>query len=278
MSESDANILERVNRIFTEKNKVFEKRELQLKTYHEELKQLEQELLEKANSLQKERDHLEQEKKQLEERWKEIKDYEENAKKGMDEILTQLKLQEQENDLLEKKRKEESEEILQGKARLGILEPSFVPETENTSAKSKRKEEVKQESGNNQQKSSGDPSVDAVEVTQNVKILLDSVKKHFPNAFVEEQKEDFLCVSVGNKELRFFFKEPVNEAQIYAIRKGGGTDRELQQQIAKANQIQQEWEFSCKDNHLTSTMPFTNETDFEIVAKKCAECINKYIL
>lgn len=286
MSQDNQDMLEQMERILAEKEAVFSKRQKQLESYHQELKKFEEELNLKISFLEEERIRLDQEKKEVEKRWSELKEYEETVKRNS-VFAEKLKLQEQDLQQLEQNLQREADEFEDRKKRLGIqtevVRPIEEPAKEKNEAVTKDTEQVEKKGSEAMQEPICEvDDTSTTESEEKVPELLlrmeAAAQKVFPSGSVEDLTRDMLCVSVGDKEVRIFLKEPMNEAQIFTVRMGGGTDRELQQKINRTNQIQQDWVFSCRENHLTCTMPFTSQTDPDVIMEKCAECINNYFM
>lgn len=296
MAQDYQTMLEELELMLAEKEEIFVKREKQLQDYHQELKKLESELNQKISFLKEERARLDQEKEKIEESWKEIRAQEENAQKAA-VFAERLKQKRQENLQLEQSLLKETDELLERKKHLGISSveaPDLIEEQPEEPvshyAEQNQKADIVPESGTQEKTDTGSeepalemeseliPEKEPDKIPELLRKMEAAARQIFAGGTVEELTEERLCVSVGDKEVRFFVKEPMNEAQIFTVRMGGGTDRELQQKIRKANQIQQDWLFICKENHLTCTMPFTSQTNPEVVVEKCAECMTNYFM
>lgn len=307
MSEgSQVSMWEQMQLVFQEKEAIYAQREQKLEAYHLELKKYEDVLNQKILFLEEERTQLDQEKKEIEKRWEELHAYEESAKKSMEAVLEEkLKIQQQENLQMEQRLHAETAELAEMTQRLRVvaeespserkedlktedLEAGNADVDQNAEETLKKEEnmspEGRPEDAGADQKVTEEARTDDVDQKDSEHIpdlltkLEEAAKKVFPNGSVEDLDKEMLCMGVGDKEIRVFLKEPVNEVQIFAIRKGGGTDRVLQQKISRANQLQQDWVFACRENHLTCTMPFTSQTDPDVIMEKCAECITNYFM
>lgn len=304
--ESQVSMWEQMQLVFQEKEAIYAQREQKLEAYHLELKKYEDVLNQKILFLEEERTQLDQEKKEIEKRWEELHAYEESAKKSMEAVLGEkLKLQQQENAQMEQRLHAETAELAEMTQRLRVAaeespserkedlmaedldaENIDVDQTEETLQKAEEDLSTgeRSEDAETDQKVAEEARTDSVDQKNSEHIpdllmkLQEAAKKVFPNGSVEDLDKEMLCMSVGDKEIRVFLKDPMNEVQIFAIRKGGGTDRVLQQKISRANQLQQDWVFACRENHLTCTMPFTSQTDPDVIMEKCAECITNYFM
>ena len=104
-----------------------------------------------------------------------------------------------------------------------------------------------------------------------------AAKKVFPKGFVQEVTSERICMAVGTRKIRVFAKgySKADLPYVCVLEQKKDT-KKLQQEIVQNNRVQSEWEFDYRENHFTSSMPFTEKTSAEVVLSLCKKVMDEY--
>lgn len=271
MAENGVNVLEQMNQILADKERVIDEKRIALQKEMDELKAYENELVQKTLELKSAQEALENEKQELAARWEKVEEYEKNLEASMSKVLEEKVNQELKNkEILEKElavtvpeTKEEKLDLNKLRASVGI--PVAVTETEVVQENTVDEKKEAEESEEKKRLS---------EVISRIEVEAAKVYRE-PKNYVLEVTPWMLCMQIGNKEMRVFVKEDGSPCEVHVVvsHRNAESDTKLKKKFPLWQREIPDWEFVTTANQLVAKMFFTPDTDAKVVVSKVKECI-----
>lgn len=251
-----------MNEILSKKEELFQQREEQIAKKLSELSSIEERLVVRAKELKQEQENFRKEKadaeaalalqkEEIAREWEEVRRYEDKCKDVMSEMLKeQVKLQELSNTRLTETIDREKE-LMDESVSSRLLE-ELMADIEDAGA--------------------GTQPEGAPEKSPELQAFEDAAKKVFPRAYVVESTPERFSLKTGEREIRVFLSET---PQIHIV-ENRKSDRKLGAEVVQLNRIQQVWQFSYADNHLTAVMAIPEEMTAEAALQQTKKAISGY--
>lgn len=281
--ENGKSVLDQMNEILAQKEAVIDKKKRELVEYRNSLEIYEKELIAKTEELQRGQNTLQEEKdsfnayklseeKRIDERKIELKMYEENLQKSMEEVLKEkLIIQSLSTEKLEKEI-EETASLQTSSAQLNVdmLRKSVGIEV----AESKQSKELEQ--------------VKTVIVEQQAVIkpipemfmnIQEEVKKVFKvqKPYAVELSSERLCMKIGAMELRVFDNEEPKFPELHLVisHRNAKSDSKLQKITTSLSRVMTDWIFDIEVNQLVCRRLFDRNEEAKVIVKSAKDCLNK---
>lgn len=279
--ENGKSALDQMNELLAEKESVIDRKKQELVEYRSSLESFETDLVAKTKELQEEQEKLREEKttferyklseeNRIEERWEELKAYEANLQKSMEEVLKEkLVIQSLSREKLEKELEETASiqtssmqlDIDMLRKSVGIDLPDKTPE--------KGAESTMTVIVGSQTEIKPIPEM-FVKIQEEVK---KSFKIHNPYAL--ELNSERLCMKIGAMELRVFDAKDFPELHLVISHKNAKSDSKLQKTTASLARVLPDWAFDIDVNQLVCRRRFEHSENAKNLIKSAKDCLTK---
>lgn len=290
--ENKSSALEQMNQILADKEALIDKKKKELAAYRQELGVFETELSQKTKELQEAQEKLradeeafriykQSEEEKIAERWNEIKVYESNLQKSMEEVLSEkVRLEAQSVELLEKELLEQDEAGLMNEAlNLNALRQAVGIDATVVSQPGKDKQEEQTEV------SESVVPPESTDVTEDTEVLMPElfinlqkdIEKQFKSKrpYVIDMTPELLCMQVGSIELRTYNGNPYPKLHLVVNYKNANTDAKLQKKIGLLGRVIPDWHFITESTYFVAEFYIEKPSDTKTIALKVKECMEK---
>ncbi len=238
-AESRLSVLEQMNRVLSVTESSYREREEELDRRFKALKTLESELIVKAEEMRIQIKSMEEEKKHLDAVKKDLDRYAETLERSMKEVMEE-KLALQSGRKAESVMEWEDEKLGALTAGLGI-------------------------------------KAEGLNVPQMYERLDKLVKRKCPGWSVLEMTQEHLCIEAGDKEVRFFSRQPVSEVQVVKHMPDAKSSKQLSAKMVGISRTAPEWTFAEDGSSLVFTYHFSKSVSEELVLDKVREFIKIHL-
>lgn len=293
-NENGKSALAQMNQILADKEALIDKKKKDLADYRQELGVFEAELSQKTKELQEAQEKLradeeafriykQSEEEKIAERWNEIKVYESNLQKSMEEVLSEkVRLEAQSVELLEKELLEQDEAgLLNEGLNLSALRHAVGIEAEVAQAETGNQEEETEVSESEISSESRDKEQVVQQthpVTPELFINLQKdVEKQFKSKrpYVIDMTPELLCMKIGSIELRTYNEKPYPKLHLVVNYKNANTDAKLQKKIGLLGRVIPDWRFITESAYFVAEFYIEKPNDTKAIVSKVKECMEK---